>query len=505
MIILYLTLENYVPEDVILPEGCIRSGTSVYLKNIKPGIYGDIEVRRYARICGDTSIYPEAKHLGNAIGRYNVGNMTFDIVFSCNNKDEYLKCNYGFWNGWIYSLQNANLATLTMYYINKLPPEDRIPYKVVKYITSIADQSNDENGILHGRWDGKYDDATHPISWKSVGEIVNQRIETGKPVKYGQCWVFSEVLTAIFRFLGIPARTVFSQNAHVDVGKDRGIDFLNVVLKGEITEYRIRTIDFINNEIEGDLCPEDVFKGDADEEDITNLVKKGDRYWNFHLWCEVWCERPDLLPPYDNEDWQVCDPSPVMDIKNNDGKSFFGPCPVTSIRDGVTQKYDHNYIFSTVNSIPRYWNYFDYGGTTIIYPYDIKYLILDPTSLELRKVHLFTRDLEKSNKLEVAKSVITANYRFPSLKFALNAYHKEFPIIIYHDNESIKVQIRRHSRARYMVQICYLNKHKLISCHRKIYSNLNDIDFPDKPEGINRISLLTINLDTREFWPQVLS
>ena len=36
-----------------------------------------------------------------------------------------------------------------------------------------------------------------------------------QPVKYGQCWVFSGVLTALLRAVGIPARSVTNfQSAH---------------------------------------------------------------------------------------------------------------------------------------------------------------------------------------------------------------------------------------------------------------------------------------------------
>ena len=33
-------------------------------------------------------------------------------------------------------------------------------------------------------------------------------METGEPVKYGQCWVFSGLLTTLMRSIGIPARSV---------------------------------------------------------------------------------------------------------------------------------------------------------------------------------------------------------------------------------------------------------------------------------------------------------
>ena len=43
-------------------------------------------------------------------------------------------------------------------------------------------------------------------SWKV--KIIKQFMETGEPVKYGQCWVFSGLLTTLMRSIGIPARSV---------------------------------------------------------------------------------------------------------------------------------------------------------------------------------------------------------------------------------------------------------------------------------------------------------
>lgn len=55
---------------------------------------------------------------------------------------------------------------------------------------------SDDKGIIWGRWDGKYDDGKSPGAWNGSAEIINQWYKNDmKPVKYGQCWVFSAVLT----------------------------------------------------------------------------------------------------------------------------------------------------------------------------------------------------------------------------------------------------------------------------------------------------------------------
>lgn len=54
---------------------------------------------------------------------------------------------------------------------------------------------NDDEGIVWGRWDGEYDDGTAPAAWTGSVAILQQYLETGESVKYGQCWVFSAVVT----------------------------------------------------------------------------------------------------------------------------------------------------------------------------------------------------------------------------------------------------------------------------------------------------------------------
>ena len=47
-----------------------------------------------------------------------------------------------------------------------------------------------------GRWDGEYGDGVAPYKWTGSVRILEEYIKNGyKPVKYGQCWVFSAVVT----------------------------------------------------------------------------------------------------------------------------------------------------------------------------------------------------------------------------------------------------------------------------------------------------------------------
>ena len=59
--------------------------------------------------------------------------------------------------------------------------------------------SNDDGGIIMGRWDGNYSDGTPPFEWTGSVAILEEYMKNGgkTPVKYGQCWVFAAVTTTV--------------------------------------------------------------------------------------------------------------------------------------------------------------------------------------------------------------------------------------------------------------------------------------------------------------------
>lgn len=55
--------------------------------------------------------------------------------------------------------------------------------------------ANDDNGLIVGCWDGQFASGTAPHAWTGSVAIFEQYLkEGGRPVKYGQCWVFSAVV-----------------------------------------------------------------------------------------------------------------------------------------------------------------------------------------------------------------------------------------------------------------------------------------------------------------------
>lgn len=74
--------------------------------------------------------------------------------------------------------------------LNTFPPCPLIP------LSSSQVNSSDEDGVLEGRWDGEYSDGVAPYKWSGSVRILEQYVSSGyQPVKYGQCWVFSALVT----------------------------------------------------------------------------------------------------------------------------------------------------------------------------------------------------------------------------------------------------------------------------------------------------------------------
>lgn len=184
------------------------------------------------------------------------------------------------------------------------------PIKVARALAALLD-SKDENGVLVGSWANSYPDGVAPTAWTSSVTILEQYMHTGgAPVKYGQCWVYSGLVTTMCRALGIPCRSITNfSSAHDTDG--------NLLIE--------RYFDENNNPIAG---------------------KSEDSIWNFHLWNELWMQRPDL--PGDYGGWQVIDATPQT---VSDGLFRVGPCPVSAIYNGqLDLDYDTKFVYAEVNA-----------------------------------------------------------------------------------------------------------------------------------------------------------
>ena len=120
-------------------------------------------------------------------------------------------------------------------------------------ILSTQVNSQDDDGVLVGNWSGDYADGKTPGTWVGSVNILQEYARTGEPVKYGQCWVFSGVMTTLLRALGIPARSVTNFESAHDTDGTMTID-----------EYVA-----------------------TDQTDLVHFPSD-DSVWNFHVWNEVW-------------------------------------------------------------------------------------------------------------------------------------------------------------------------------------------------------------------------
>ncbi|KAJ8921066.1 hypothetical protein NQ315_015862 [Exocentrus adspersus] len=184
---------------------------------------------------------------------------------------------------------------------------------VARAISAIIN-SKDDDGLLEGKWDGDYSDGISPHAWTGSTAILEQYLGTGgAPVKYGQCWVFSAATVTVCRALGIPCRSTTNYISAHDTNRSMTVD---------------KYFDLFGNKIEN---------GPEGESDSC---------WNFHVWNDVWMDRPDLPPGYGG--WQIIDATPQ---EQSDKVMRCGPASVAAVKKGeVGYLYDTPFVFSEVNA-----------------------------------------------------------------------------------------------------------------------------------------------------------
>ncbi|XP_009686105.2 protein-glutamine gamma-glutamyltransferase 4 [Struthio camelus] len=190
----------------------------------------------------------------------------------------------------------------------------RDPVAVSRAMSALVN-ANDDRGVLFGNWSGVYTGGTSPVTWIGSVSILQQYYKKKKSVRYGQCWVFSGVLTTVMRCLGIPARSVSNFDSAHDTQEDLRVDvYLN-----------------------------------ENGEQLNNLSQ--DSIWNFHVWNDVWMKRPDLPAGFDG--WQTIDSTPQ---EQSQGVFQCGPSPLTAVREGnVYLNFDCKFVYAEVNADKVYW------------------------------------------------------------------------------------------------------------------------------------------------------
>ncbi|POI34266.1 hypothetical protein CIB84_001982 [Bambusicola thoracicus] len=112
---------------------------------------------------------------------------------------------------WNFGQFEESILDACMYLLDKskLKMSSRRDPVVVSRAMSALVNANDDNGVVLGNWSGKYENGTSPMAWIGSVAILQQYYKTKKPVSYGQCWVFSGVLTTgIFQCGPCPLKAV---------------------------------------------------------------------------------------------------------------------------------------------------------------------------------------------------------------------------------------------------------------------------------------------------------
>lgn len=256
-----------------------------------------------------------------------------DIVYIADDdkREEYIMADSGLvWRGshnclrpciWNFAQFEENILDCSLYLLTNVGRMGTVtradPIRVVRHISAVLN-CRDDNGVIVGNWSGKYKGGKSPTCWGGSQMILQKYYKTKKPIKYGQCWVFSGVFTTVCRALGIPARSVTNFSSAHDTHNSLTID---------------RFFDCHGQPLEK-----------------MNI----DSVWNFHVWTEVWMQRPDLEPG-DYGGWQAVDSTPQ---EESDGLYRCGPASVAAIKRGEVKKaYDATFLFAEVNADKVYWRY----------------------------------------------------------------------------------------------------------------------------------------------------
>lgn len=188
------------------------------------------------------------------------------------------------------------------------------PVNVCRKISAVTN-APDDGGVLVGNWSGDYAGGTSPLAWVGSVAILEQYHRTKAPVQFGQCWVFSGVVTTLCRCIGIPARSVTNFASAHDCD-------------GSIT-------------IDDHWTPEG--------KPLAEL--NSDSVWNFHVWNDVWMARPDLPSGFGG--WQAIDATPQ---ETSDGIYCAGPASLEALKNGLVHlPYDGPFIFAEVNADRIHW------------------------------------------------------------------------------------------------------------------------------------------------------
>eukprot|EP01002_Notosolenus_urceolatus_P013961 NODE_503_length_2026_cov_12.111786_g398_i0.p1 GENE.NODE_503_length_2026_cov_12.111786_g398_i0~~NODE_503_length_2026_cov_12.111786_g398_i0.p1 ORF type:complete len:657 (-),score=142.85 NODE_503_length_2026_cov_12.111786_g398_i0:54-1775(-) len=216
------------------------------------------------------------------------------------------------------------------------PTERADPSRVTRHLTALVDAAMD-GGLAIGSWQSSFAQDVAPERFTRSTQLFEEYLETGKPVKYVQCWIYAAVLVSMLRALGIPSRLISAFKVCHDATADGAIDRVSD-LQGRPTAFSV------NGE-------------------HGKVRSSADSIWTFHCFSEAWFRRDDLrnnnfLAPevlssaeqgkFDG--WQLADGTP-QELSGGDMRC--GPCPVASIRMNMVVPYDGAFCRQMFHAMSR--------------------------------------------------------------------------------------------------------------------------------------------------------
>ena len=213
---------------------------------------------------------------------------------------------------WQYD-QFAEVSTAVV--LQKLKPFHKTaradPSQVGRLFSRSVNSAKNPTGIVRGKWGVDYSDGTNPLTWSGSLPILSKHLQSGTPVKYGQCFVFAGVLTTCMRSVGIPARPVTNYDSGHDRENDGFIDFRMV--------------------------------------SRTRKASPSDDIWNYHVWTECWIIRTIGVG---DDFWQIIDGTPQ---EQSEGKYQCGPARRIAVKNLLTEQYDTMFVIGEVSGRLRKW------------------------------------------------------------------------------------------------------------------------------------------------------
>lgn len=409
---------------------------------------------------------------------------------------------------WLHDLENPIFGV-----ISRTLPVQESQLDTVRAILSMMSSRSSDTGFIEFMWGDSYAGGKDPTSWRKSSEIFIQFVKNGgRPVKYGQCWVGAECLSALLQVVGMKARTLILKNAIIDVGCNRGMD----VLSGSKTGHHAGVHDdAVMDTITvgcsdwnmcivpkaGERRPPDAPRLSlAGKPPLKQMPKarssspavgipaelKGDKKWNFHFITEVNIQG----------EWFSMDCTPCL--ARHERKPYYGPCRTSTIKSGVSDSPDKGFehLFSLINGIPRYWSSFPLGKGTVFYPHTLDFSIYSPDHPSSISVKT-GRDRED----------VTSQFRFRDRASAIAAYYARNPIMFTVWKRSLKITRMLDTDPEMRLQIVIIGNDvdEILLCKRTVVgdgSGLGEFLSDILPRGATKASILL--MDDQKMYVQVI-